>query len=490
MATPLVVHAHFYQPPRENPRTGRIDRQPSAAPFHDWNERVHAECYGPNTAASIPTEMGELMVNNFERISFDAGPTLLIWLEQAHPDSYLKILEADRKSTERLGHGNAIAQAFHHPILPLCAPRDARTEIKWGLADFSHRFGRAAEGLWLPETAANQDVLEMLIDEGLLFTILAPGQIAQWRERGAEDWITAADDHPPSGRGYSYLHRDGSGRSIALFPYDGDLAHSIAFDNAASSAERLVDLLTHLAEQPGDFVHVATDGETYGHHWRFGDLGLAYTLFIAAPARGLNPTNYSAVLASSPPEHEARLGSGGSSWSCSHGVERWRSDCGCSTGGQEGWFQEWREPLRSALNVLKDASHEVYERLATPLLADPWGARDRYVDVVIGRLPVEQFVRIESAGPRSETNEQTARLLLEMQRYSLAMFTSCGWFFADVGGIETAQILRYAGRVVELMKELGQNVPQAFFEELSNAKSNDSDIGTGFDVFQEATSLP
>jgi alpha-amylase/alpha-mannosidase (GH57 family) len=485
VAVQIAVHGHFYQPPRENPWTKEIDPQPSAAPSHDWNERVHAEAYKPNAFARIPSGDGERTVNNFERLSFNVGPTLLAWMERADPETYREIIAADASSRARLGHGNAIAQAFHHTILPLSTVRDARTQVRWGLADFRHRFGREAAGMWLPETAANDDTLGLLIDEGLSFTILAPGQASEWRGEDGE-WRVVEDESIDPRVAYRYEHRDGSGRSLTLFFYDGDISHAIAFGDAGSSAEKFVDLFELRASKHGGLVHAATDGETYGHHHVFTDLGLAYALFVEADERGIDVTNYAAYLEKEPPAREARIRPGeGSSWSCAHGVGRWKEDCGCHTGGEEGWNQAWRGPLRDALEIVRAAADETFERVGTGLFADPWAARDDYVHAVIGAAGVDEVVDRNAGGPLDEADRATAAALLALQESSMSMFTSCGWFFNDVGGIETVQVLRYSARTLELLDELGQPSPQdAFVAMLEQAKSNDPDIGTGADVFR------
>ena len=479
----IAVHGHFYQPPREDPWTGAMPLQPSAAPFHDWNERVHAESYRPNAFATIPTADGEIIVNNYERLSFNLGPTLLSWMETADRITYEHIIGADRESLERLGHGNAIAQSFHHTILPLSPHRDVRTQVRWGLADFRYRFGRESEGMWLPETAVNEDVLEILIEEGVAFTILAPNQAARWRDGGADggEWSSPpVDPRIP----HRWMHRDGSGRSIALFFYDGEIARQIAFERAGSSAEGFIELFLAQAGEEG-LVHAATDGETYGHHHVFTDLGLAYALFIEAEKHGIEVTNYGAYLEEHPVEREAGIvGGEGSSWSCAHGVGRWARNCGCHTGGEEGWTQEWRAPLRAALDVVRDAADEIFERLGASIFLDPWEARDRYVDVVIGARSFEEFLPSVAAWPLDEEVKKLAHGLLRMQERAMAMYTSCGWFFNDIGGIETIQVLRYAAAAVDSMRELGQSIPeQEFIALLEQAKSNDPEIGTGADVY-------
>ena len=479
----LAVHAHFYQPPREDPWTGTIPEQPGAAPFHDWNERVHAESYRPNAFARIGDADGERTVNNFERLSFNVGPTLLSWMATADAETYERIIEADRVSLTKLGHGNAIAQAFHHTILPLSPPRDVRTQIRWGLADFRFRFGREAEGVWLPETAASEDVLSALIDEGLRFTILAPNQARRWRDPDGTWQTPPVDTRVP----HRFLHPDGSGRELALFFYDGGIARAIAFERAGASSEGFLTLFEQQMDGHRDdqLVHAATDGETYGHHQRFSDLGLAYALFVEADRRKIEVTNYATFLDEHPATREVSVvGGEGSSWSCAHGVGRWYRDCGCSTGGEAGWNQQWRRPLREALDLLRDVADEVFERMGTELLADPWAARDEWVQVVIGAETAADLVGRHQSRPLDDEQRAAAERLLKMQERALAMYTSCGWFFNDIGGIETVQVLTYAAAVVELLKDLDQSVPeQDFIATLEQAKSNDPEIGTGADVF-------
>ncbi len=460
MAARITVHGHFYQPPRENPWTGRIEVQPGAAPYPDWNARVHAECYEPNTRVELADGT---VVNNFEKLSFNVGPTLLEWMKDADPSTYARILGAD--------HGNALAQAYHHTILPLSPVRDIRTQVRWGLRDFRHRFGRWAEGIWLPETAADDRTIDVLIEEGVGFTVLAPGQAAS--EGPLETTVP-----------YRVEHSDGSGRYLTVMFYDGDISHAIAFDGAARSAEGLTDLLEARSAEGCRLVHSATDGETFGHHQKFGDLGLAYALFVEAPKRGLDVVSYPEFLAGCPPECSIRLRPGGTSWSCAHGVGRWKEDCGCSTGGEPGWNQKWRGPLRRALDVVRQAADDVYERAGREVFKHPWGARDRYVDVVCGAVDPEEFVAGEAA-PGAATGQ--APTLLELQRNALSMFTSCGWFFNDLAGIETVQVMLYAARTMDLLAELGAPPPaERFLSILGEAQSNDPAEGSGAEIHERA----
>jgi hypothetical protein len=375
-----------------------------------------------------------------------------------------------------------MAQAFHHSILPLGTVRDIRTQIRWGLADFRHRFDRRAEGIWLPETAVNDAVLSILIDEGVTFTVLAPHQAGRWRDEDGNWHSTSA--HPiDTAIPYRYEHVDGSRRSLAIFFYDSGLAQEIAFENLGSSAERYLQAFTSRGDDR-DLVHAATDGETYGHHHKFSDLGLAFALFVEADAQGVEVTNYAAELARSAPTREVRLQPGeGTSWSCEHGIGRWMRDCGCSTYAPEGWGQAWRAPLRAGLEVIRWAADETYDLLAKPIFVDPWGGRDRYVDVVIGREKLEDFLEGETAGMADEEALRRAGILLELQRSAMSMFTSCGWFFYDVSRIETVQILRYAARTLDLLEQLGLPLPEeAYVPLLEQAESNDPQEGTAHTI--------
>jgi len=485
VAVRITVHGHFYQPPRENPWTGQIELQPDAAPSRDWNERVYSECYGPNASVAIPTPEGQQrVVNNFEKLSFNVGPTLMAWMERAHTDTYERIIHADRKSVETLGHGNAIAQAFHHTILPLASARDIRTQIRWGLADFRYRFGRPAEGMWLPETAANAATLAILAEEGVGFTILASRQAARWKEQDGE-WVDVEEQPIDTHLPYRYRHPNDPEKSIAIFFYDGDLAQEIAFGNLGSSAERFLDAFTSRAGD-GGLVHAATDGETYGHHHKFSELGLAFALFVEAEKQGIEITNYATFLADSPPTRDVAIQSGeGSSWSCEHGVGRWMRDCGCQTYGPEGYNQAWRGPLRAGLEVIRWAVDETYEMLGKQIFVDPWGARDRYVSVVIGETSLPDFLEAETAGMGDPAALERADVLLEMQRNAMSMFTSCGWFFYDVSRIETVQILRYAARTLDLLGSLGLSLPEdAYMPLMEEAKSNDPAEGSATTILR------
>lgn len=505
--TDLIIHGHFYQPPRENPWTGIIDHEPGAQPFHDWNERIHAECYQPNSAVHIVDAKGaEQLVNNYAHINFDFGPTLLSWLERSHPETYARIIAADAESCrQHNGHGNAIAQAYNHSILPLANERDRRTQIRWGLADFRHRFGREAESMWLPETACNDDVLGELIDEGLRYVILAPQQAARVRrakqapvvspagsssEAARDGWQLVINNAIDTSIAYKYLHRDGSGRSLAVFFYDQHLAHAIAFEQALASSASLVEKFAQRVTGSGSLVSVATDGESYGHHHKFGELCLAYAITLDAPARGFNVTNYGEFLDRNPPEMEVEINNGvhgeGSSWSCSHGVSRWIRDCGCHTGGEPGWNQGWREPLRRALDVLRDEAITSFEATRGRLFVDPWAARDESINLILnGERARDVFLRRHAPRELTPQEQAEALLFLELQRNALLMYTSCGWFFSELSGIEPVQVLKYAGRVIDLMDQLSLPSPRTqFLERLADAKSNRPELGNGADIYR------
>ncbi|MDQ1444489.1 MAG: hypothetical protein QOI20_953 [Acidimicrobiaceae bacterium] len=450
----LAVHGHFYQPPRENPWTEEVSREPSAAPYHDWNARITAECYRPNGYARIVDDTGRVedIVNNFEHLSFNIGPTLLAWLDRHAPDAYARILEADARS-----HG-AMAQAYGHLILPLASPQDQRTQVRWGLADFAHRFGRPAAGMWLPEAAVNDDVLAVLVEEGVGFTILAPSQ-------------ADTDEPVDTSRLYRWCHPDGSGRFITIVFYDGGLSHAAAFELGGLSSQAFVDRVTAVAG--GGLTMLATDGETFGHHHRWGDRLLAHALTVEAPRRGLDVTNVARWVAENEPAGDIAIRE--SAWSCVHGVGRWREDCGCSTGGEPGWRQRWRGPLRDALDGLRQRVVEVVQRRGPALLRDAWAARDDYLPVVMGWRGRAEFAEQHVVGEWVE-----AFTLLEAMRHAMAMYTSCGWFFNDLAGIETVQVLRYAARVMDLLGELGEDSHEAeFLDALSKAESNDPTEGDG-----------
>jgi alpha-amylase/alpha-mannosidase (GH57 family) len=469
----LCIHGHFYQPPRENPWLEAVEMQDSAFPYHDWNERITAECYAPNGASRILNGEGRIakIVNNYAAINFNFGPTLLSWIQEKAPETYRDILEADRASMERFsGHGSAIAQCYNHMIMPLANSRDKFTQVEWGIADFRRRFGREPEGMWLPETAVDLETLEMMSEQGIRYTILAPSQA---RTMNGED--VSGDRIDPA---RSYFLKLPSGRIMNLFFYDGPIARAVAFEgllnNGEHFAHRLLEGFSDHRDWP-QLAHIATDGETYGHHHAHGDMALAYALNYIESNGLAKVTNYAEYLEKHPPEHEVEIFEN-TAWSCVHGVGRWSLNCSCNSGGHTDWNQEWRGPLRSALDWLRDEVAPHYEQAASRYLKDPWAARNDYIHVILDRSP-ESLERFATRNFRRKSLQRADRVtvwkLLELQRHAMLMYTSCGWFFDELSGIETVQVIAYAGRVVQLAQELfGDALEQRFLDKLALAKSN------------------
>jgi len=482
----IVIHGHFYQPPRENPWLESVEVQDSAAPFHDWNERVTAECYAPNTAARRVDDTNRVLdiVNNFEKISFNIGPTLFAWLERHRPDVYAKIIEADRASVAARGHGNAIAQVFNHMIMPLATRRDKVTQVRWGIDDFRARFGREPEGLWLPETAVDSESLEVLAEAGVKFTILAPHQAGRIRQLGTEAWQDVGTGIDPS---RPYLWRGPRGLSLALFFYDGPISRAIAFERLLERAENLVAWFNAAFSDTRTWpqlVHCATDGETYGHHSRFGEMALAAAVQQIEAEETATLTNYGAFLAANPPTHEVEIRER-TSWSCAHGIERWRSDCGCRTRGD--WHQRWRAPLREALDWLRDQIDPFFEARASAHLKDPWAARDHYAAVLLDRSleRLDAFLDDHAHGRLDQAARVEARRLLELERNRLLMYTSCGWFFDEISAIEPVQILRYAAMALQYLNDLGGGrLEDEFVRRLAAAPSNLPEMRDGAEVYR------
>ena len=486
----ICIHGHFYQPPRENPWLEMVELQDSAHPYHDWNERITAECYSANSASRILDERNRItqLVNNYSKISFNFGPTLLAWMEKHAPDVYQGVLEADGQSrTLFSGHGSAMAQAYNHMILPLANRRDKVTQILWGIRDFEHRFRRHPRGMWLPETAVDLETLEILACHDIRFTILAPRQAKQVRRIGEERWNDVRGERiDPT---MPYVQSLPSGRKIVLFFYDGPVSKAVAFEGLLSRgeffAQRLLGAFDESRDRP-QIVHIATDGETYGHHHRYGDMALAYALHFIESHKAARLTNYGEYLEKHPPTHEVEIFEN-SSWSCVHGIERWRSDCGCNSGWHGGWNQGWRAPLRKALDWLRDTLAPAYEEKAKRLLKDPWQARDAYIGIVLDRSAEnkESFFNARAAHLLSRDEKVTAIKLLEMQRHLMLMYTSCGWFFDELSGIETVQVIQYAGRALQLGEEIfGNDMGARFLELLEQAKSNIREHRDGKRIFE------
>jgi alpha-amylase/alpha-mannosidase (GH57 family) len=494
----ICIHGHFYQPPRENPWLETVETQDSAAPYHDWNERICAECYATNGAARTVNVKNQItrIVNNYERISFDYGPTLMSWLMENAPRTYRMILDGERRSRKRFGgHSSAMAQVYNHIILPLANDRDRITQIRWGIADYEHHYGKLPEGMWLSETAADTASLEMLAQHGIKFTLLAPSQCRRVRALkdgalkdggGGKDtagWTDTADSSVDTTR--PYLVRFESGLSIAVLFYNGPASRAIAFEGLLNSGENFAARLKAAFKdgaQP-QLVHVATDGESYGHHHKYGEMALAYGLRLLEEDKTVKLANYGSYLEQFPPEYECQIVEN-TSWSCVHGVERWRSNCGCN-GGKPGFSQAWRAPLRQALDELRDAVAPLTEQEGGKLFKDVWAARDSYIDVVLDRSTesADRFYRAHASHTLSVAERVRAIELMEMQRHAQLMYTSCGWFFDDISGIETVQIIAYAARVLQLAEEMflkrAESLEPAFLSRLAEARSNVASAGDG-----------
>lgn len=486
----VAIHGHFYQPPRENPWLEAIELQDSAYPYHDWNERITAECYGPNAASRILDGERRIVqiVNNYSKISFDFGPTLLTWMERHAPEIYQAVVEADRESRRRYsGHGSALAQAYNHMILPLANRRDKLTQVLWGIRDFEHRFGRFPEGMWLPETAVDVETLDILAQCGIQFTILSPHQAGKVRPLGSRTWRDVSGGRiDPS---MAYRIQLPTQRHLDVFFYDGPISRAVAFENLLLKGEHLAERLLSAfssARQWPQIVHIATDGETYGHHRHHGDMALAYALHYIESNRLARLTNYGEFLERHPPTHQVQIVEN-TSWSCPHGVERWRSDCGCNSGRHPGWSQQWRRPLREAFDWLRDQLAPCFERHAGRLFRDPWAARDDYISVILDRSRdnVDRFLRRHAGRELSPGERVQALKLLELQRHAMLMYTSCGWFFDELSGLETVQVIQYAGRVVQLAQELfGDALEEQFLERLEQARSNLAEYGNGRRIYE------
>jgi alpha-amylase/alpha-mannosidase (GH57 family) len=492
----VCLHGHFYQPPRENPWLETVETQDTAAPYHDWNERICAECYATNGAARIVNSNNRItrIVNNYARISFNFGPTLLSWLLENAPRTYRMILEGERRSRKNFnGHSSAMAQVYNHIIMPLANRRDRITQIRWGIADYQRHYGIAPEGMWLAETAADNESLEVLAAHGIKFTILAPHQCRRIRPlKDSGGWTETAGASVETSR--PYLVRFRSGLSITVFFYDGPASRAIAFEGLLNSGESLAARLKADFKdnaQP-QLVHVATDGESYGHHHKYGEMALAYALRLLEEDHSVQLTNYGCFLEQFPPEYEAEIVEN-TSWSCAHGIERWRSDCGCN-GGKPGWNQAWRGPLRKALDQLRDALAPLTEQEGAGLFKDVWAARDGYIGAMLDHSPqsVEQFFRNHQLRALSASERVRALELMEMQRHTQLMYTSCGWFFDDISGIETVQVIAYSARVLQLAREAfgeaAAPLEPAFLARLAEARSNVATAGDGAKIYKEQVS--
>lgn len=489
----LTIHGHFYQPPRENPWLEAIELQDSALPFHDWNERICKECYNPNSVSRIVDNKNQILdiVNNYQYMSFNFGPTLLSWMEEFAPLTYERIIKADIDSiSEHSGHGNAIAQVYNHMIMPLANAHDKETQVKWGIRDFEYRFGRKPEGIWLAETAVDDATLKVLVDNGIKFTILSPYQALKIRKTGDKEWQDVSWGNIDPARSYKYTLKSDSKKSIALFFYDGAISKSVAFDELLKDGNRFIKRLKEGVSETRNYpqlVNIATDGESYGHHTKFGDMALSYVLKIKAEDEGFKITNYAEYLDKYESDYEVDIKQA-SSWSCFHGVGRWKEDCGCSTGGHPGWNQKWREPLRNALDYLRDGLAKVFEAEGPKYFNDnPWAIRNKYIDVILDRnyVTIRKFQKENFKPDLTEEQKVKGMELLEIQRQAMLMYTSCGWFFSEISGIETVQIMKYAARAMQLVARFTNEDFETHFKDiLSQAKSNIAEFGTGKDIYE------
>jgi alpha-amylase/alpha-mannosidase (GH57 family) len=489
----LTIHGHFYQPPRENPWLESIELQDSASPFHDWNERINGECYNPNSVSKIVDNRNKILevFNNYTAISFNFGPTLLSWMEEYAPLAYERIIKADIESIqEHDGHGNAIAQVYNHMIMPLANRKDKQTQVIWGINDFETRFGRKPEGMWLAETAVDDETLEILVENDIKYTILSPYQALKVRRIGDKDWSDVSWGNIDPARAYRYYIKSTPEKYIDLFFYDGSISKSVAFDEILKDGNKFVRRLKEGVSEQRNYpqlINIATDGESYGHHSKFGDMALSYVLKVRAKEEGFKIVNYAQYLEKNPSQIEVEIKQA-SSWSCFHGVGRWKEDCGCSTGGHPGWNQKWRKPLREALDYLRDELIIIFEKEGKNYFKNLWDARDKYIDVILDRseLTIKNFQKKCFLSELTEEQKVKAMELLEIQRQSMLMYTSCGWFFSEISGIETTQIMKYAARAMQLTQNFSKkDLEKHFLEILAEAKSNFSEFGTGKDIFEK-----
>jgi len=485
----VCIHGHFYQPPRENPWLEDVELQDSAHPYHDWNEKIAEECYRQNAASRIldPDRRIIDITNNYSKISFDFGPTLLFWMARHAPEVYESIIEADKESCKMFsGHGAAMAQAYNHIIMPLANSRDKYTQVVWGIYDFEHRFGHRPEGMWLPETAVDLETLEILTKHNIKFTILAPHQAKRFRKIGDKEWMNVERNKVDTTR--PYLCKLSSGKAINLFFYHQPTAQDVSdgriLQNGEAFARKMVAILNENEGQSG-LAHIATDGETYGHHHRYTDMALAYCLHFIETNNLAKITVYGEYMERFPPQYEVEIYEN-SSWSCSHGIERWRGNCGCHYGRYPSGKQQWRAPLREAMDWLRDQLAPVYESKMAQYVSDPWETRNEYVSVINDRSGknVENFLSKHVGRELSYDEKVSVLKLFEMQRNAMLMCTSCGWFFDDICGIETVQIMNYASRSMQLAKEIdGKDFEPGFEDILKKAPTNVREFASGKEAY-------
>ncbi len=490
MGGTLCIHGHFYQPPRQDPWIEDVLPEGSAAPYMNWNERIARECYSPLAFARLLDKDGYVreMVNCYEWISFNFGPTLLSWIERHLPQTYSRILEGDRLSLERTGHGNAIAQVYHHSILPLDSPRERKMEIRWSIHDFRARFGRDPEGMWLAEAAVDTPTLEDLAAEGISFTILSPQQAEAILPPEKDTWVEVDENSLDTSRPYRLDLP--SGQHMVVFFYHGPLSTAVAFEHLLADGE---GFWQRLSSESGEKMKLlATDGESYGHHSKFGEMALAYVLDQGRKGRdGNRLANCPELLEAFPPQCKVRIKEQ-SSWSCMHGLKRWQEHCGCADGGHPDWRQYWRKPLRRALNYLKYYADEHFQKQGKEIFADRESALLDYGRVLAGAESGSAFAT-ENFLEAGEEKKQLGWTLLEMQRHCLASFSSCAWFFDDIYRLEPMNALTSALRGMQLLQVAGgPDVRGGFLEILEDADSNREDVGSGKEIWEKdiETRLP
>ena len=492
----ITIHGHFYQPPRENPWTEQIELQPSAQPFHNWNARINKECYKANCFARIlnSENLIENIINNFQYISFNIGPTLMKWIKENSKETYYKILEADKNSIELYsGHGNAIAQVYNHTILPLAKNKDKHTQILWGIEDFKTHFKREPEAIWLAETAVNQDTIDVLVEFNLKYIILSPFQACKVRPLGKKKWTDVSTGNIDITMPYKQYSRDG--RSINIFFYNHTISSAIGFEHLLTNSYLLVEKFQQFiwdANRP-ILISTCTDGESYGHHEKFGEMCLAHFIKHSSQKHGLTLTNYGQFLELYKPTHEVQIKSGfqgeGTAWSCAHGVGRWIRNCGCSDGGYPSWNQHWRTPLREAFNWLHDQILKAYQIKASHLLKDLQQAKNSYINIISNRNPENRREFLKKFCTKKNITDHESALIfrfMEALYQCQLLFTSCAWFFADISGLEPIQNLKYAARAIQLIKiYLKNDLENDFLNKLIFIKSNNASQGTAKDIYNK-----
>ena len=491
--TSLIIHGHFYQPPRENPRTGLIDIQESARPYKNWNERINLDCYKANTSSRFLNEYGQIkqIYNNYEYISYNFGPTLLSWLYENDRQTYELIIQADKNSVKRLGFGNAMAQGFSHTILPLDSHDMAREQINWGIKDFYFRYGREPEGIWLPEAAINSHVVDILAEEGIKFVVLSPFQ-AKAVQNSNNDEFTYLNGRPaPYDK--PYILQGVKGREISAFFYQGQLASDISFGHALRSADSLYNNLLHIKNtQTSTLINTATDGEIYGHHEAYGDMALAALINKVEKNEDFKFTNYATYLNEHKAEKYALLVDGeeskGSSWSCFHGVSRWYKDCGCNTGGKEGWNQKWRTPLRNSIADLALSINSEFDSHIKEIFKAKVSTQeilDKAAALYIGQTKACDLIKQLHKDYKFDSSDDTklATLLDGILNLHYS-FSSCGFFFNDLAGIEPKQSITYALYAIdEFSKYTNKDLLSSFVNILKEAKSNED--GDGLSIISQ-----